>query len=785
MKTLFINNVLEAVPSVGTPFEGRIKVLAFSEDESQAGVIRINVKAPGAPYVLPVQYLREAMNSGTAVQVDVPTNHNAAAESQLLLQCKTSAAEDVKVKTKATSSRGAEAVLKGKALRLFREACGGMELLVGRQILYPTTDDSAASLDCYKFKQLIFDRHYANRAYREVAKKANQSKRRIERNFNKLLCGGLSALVPKVNVSVSRQKLGSKRRGLPPGLDKTGTNLTAPELRDTVRKYAESYAHGKLTLRNAYNRCMAYAYYAVPLSSEQKLRIDSGGRLTKDEVKAHLKRAEDRPSFAQFRVQAEAVMEELKIIGRKRPTELRPPVILRETRGRAREGILGPAFVYEADNTRLQHRLISDLRSRKIILNSTVYAVIDVWSTFVPNIFRSLGFAKYALGTAALRACLIDMEELCQRLHLPYDPSRIMPRIAPSVLRVDRGEFAGDSVMTLMEGRIVVEFTRPGQGPDKGSIEGAIGQLKHGIPTQDLYLPGEYPKRPGRGEEDGFKDACLTTDDWDRRAWEALDIYNDQPVLRDCLPLEALDSGLEGISRRELFFWGLEKRIGGAVYVSKAEEIKHFMQAGRALVTRDAICFGGEKYDCNQFDRYAFLRRSDSPYIDARFDDLGGHLIYIWSDAANEWLMAVNQNEEHRRLRYSFYQLDLHDERYSQEKIQTDLANTIHHGRRTDLLNKEARQKHKEALADQMGLPKQAKYSDMRDATAPLLEIEKARRASRLTSAFDAAREAEPTDQAQSNDSSSAAPSVQSPKDPKSAMSIEQIAAEQWSKHYA
>jgi len=339
--------------------------------------------------------------------------------------------------------------------------------------------------------------------------------------------------------------------------------------------------------------------------------------------------------------------------------------------------------------------------------------------------------------------------------------------------------------MTLMEGRIIVEFARPGQGSDKGTIEGAIGQLKHGIPKQDLYLPGEYPKRPGRGEEDGFKDACLTTDDWDRRSWEALAIYNDQPVPRDCLPLEALDSGLEGISRRDLFFWGLANRIGGAIYVSRSDEIKHFMQAGRAQVTRDNICFGTQKYECSQFDRYAFLRKSDSPYVDARFDDMKGHLIYIWSEVANDWLMAVNQNEEHRRLRHSFYQLDLHGERYAQEKVQTDLANTIHHGRRTEPLNKEAREKHKQSLADQMGVPKHAKYSDMRETTAPALEVEQARRASQLTSAHDAAYEARPNTQTQSSDTGESAASVQTPKGPNSAMSIEQIAAEQWSKHYA
>jgi hypothetical protein len=320
------------------------------------------------------------------------------------------------------------------------------------------------------------------------------------------------------------------------------------------------------------------------------------------------------------------------------------------------------------------------------------------------------------------------------------------------------------------------------------SIEGLISRLKHGRAMLSLYLPGEYPKRPGRGDKDGMDEASFTMLDWKRRSRLILDNYNEQPVPEKDMPLDALAAGIHNISRRGLFLWSLERRSGGATYFSKEEEITYLMQAGRARVATDGIHFGSSQiYDSDprDFDRRAFLSIATSPYVEARFDNLAGHFIYIRSPFEHRWVMALNQNEEYRRLRYSHLQLDFLSRKYREGAEELNEVNQINQELQAKALNREARQKEKEARESRKGKAKGEKRSDIRARTAMQTEFDRAGRAARQINKYQASQGIEePAEEG----STKRIPNQQSQEDvrkPVQSESVDQIASTLWRKRNA
>lgn len=730
MSHVLIRQVFGAVPQMQAPFRGSIRILAFSANGNYASVTRTDLEPCRAPFSVIINDLEEAILSGAVVQVDASFSHLIVSEDELSERSQTQ--YDV-AKTLMVALVGPERII-------------GIESLPLRGHLRSTTEedhetgheDPDFDWDQH-FVRVLFDKHYANSAFREVARRFKVSKRTVIRYFYKYLAYGMTPFAiagkkkPAYRAS-TRQKPGTGRRGLKPiinGARSEASLPTAADVRPEVEKYCELFLKGDKSFKAAYYMALRVKYAKKPISQERLDEVRQGKDLTWEEIEDVLRPPEERPTPGVFRDIIEQIKNERNIERPKSPSELRARKVEKEHRGRARDGVHGPLFLVEIDSTKLQQRHTSRLYPFHVISTSTLYLLVDVWSTFIIDWLRSLGNASFNLGSATVRRLVEDRGERYRALGIPYDPSRYAPPLAPTKIIADRFEFPGPMAKPLRQFGIKFGFTRPGRGDDKGPVEGAIGQVKHGQAKQRFVLPGEYPKMPGRGDDDGMSDATLDTRDHDERLYRAIDAYNDEPVPIEDYPPDALEAGLKNLSRRELFLWGLEHRRGGGLPVSDDDRITFFMQAGRATVTQAGIKLGEEWFDCPEFNSRLFLKRSNTNKLEARSDDLLGHFIYIRDPSTQRWLMAFNQDSEVRQLRYSVLELEPYRKEHALKTDQRTLVNEFNEVIKAEPLNREAERKHKEAKAYRRGAPKSEFEGDIRSVTAQDLALERAERASR------------------------------------------------------
>lgn len=714
MTSLLVKSVFGKLPEMQAPFEGQVRVVAFTDDRKSIALSRLDLRKPCAPMLVSVREFSKALEGGQIIELEEPNWQLPISESQL----------------------------PGKRRQAFIAARELMAPFIGLSDEEQPIDEAGRPLVKYDMPKLILNAHHRRVAFREASELKGVSEKTLERKFYRFLKYGMTVLAlagpqkPR-GQGPKWQKPGSKKRGRKPrsGADVAPTPTSA-EVKDRLKPYCRKFLEGKLTLQAAYHLSLLAHFSIRKMTAEELARIERREDLSIEEIENHLVPKDQRPTLDQFRYIAEKIRIESGIEKTKSIRELRPRQMPSSRRGRARDWVRGPAFEFEIDSTKLQRRMTSRIYPHRVLASSTEYVVVDKWSTAIVARFPSLDHPSFNLGAAALRACLQDKGEIFRDLGLPYGSDQLPTREAPSRLIVDRAEFVSNKAKPICDLGIQIRPAASGNAAGKGTIEGTFSGLKHGRARQHLFLPGEYPKFPKRGEDDGMHDACLDTDDSERRSWEVVLQYNAQPVPAEDFPPDALGMGLENISRIDLYLWGLKNRPGGPFLVSKRDEITYLMQQGFATVTPDGINFAGQSFDCPTFNKVAYLRRSSDPRIEIRFDNLVGHFIYILDDTVQDWAMAMNQNQEYAALRYTLLELQDFKTEYkkkaSQKKFQDDVNASI----RGQQINRETRALQKAAIARRKGHPKSGAHDRIRETTARELEIEHAQLASREISKY-------------------------------------------------
>lgn len=556
-------------------------------------------------------------------------------------------------------------------------------------------------------ESLAYDPELRSREFSRIASESNVSARKIRRLYYQYLAGGMTqlAVAPKKSGCLGEnQKKGTGRRG-PKAKKSIQCEVALPDVRDKLEKGARKYyISGQYTLLEAY---VATLKQHFPLGMKMVKDIDG-----KEKLEEIILPPEVRPTFMQFRHICEMI--EKKEGKRKcKPRRSRQSQDPWQFRGNARKGVFGPGARFEIDATKLQVQLVSRYGSAKLVGTPTLYVLIDVWSEAYVGYALSLENAGWALAAKALHCAFQEKELLFRRLGLPYTNEDWPCCQLPTRLTADRAELISDKAGLVPEIGIKVEIMPPMCPEAKGSVESAIKEVKHG---RSKKLPGTYAKMPGRREPNGKADAALTLDQLEQIIIRQIIKLNDAPVQLKNIPHQMLQNGDTYITRIGLYRWGLANCPGYTRKLTAKEVYTNLLSRDFASVTPKGIFYKSQIYFSDSLAENGFLARAAIGHfpVEIRFDEHLADQVWFLDEDSNDWLPAIIDNDDIRRLKIAFFELESFNTEAKQLIDRTKLENA-HQGQENekldDLIIKDAKRK---AKAARNGLGKTEGRSKMR-----------------------------------------------------------------------
>lgn len=519
---------------------------------------------------------------------------------------------------------------------------------------------------------LIFDPERRNREFSRIATASNVSSRSIRRIFYRYLAGGMVKMSMAAefrncgNPGVKQTK-GTGRRG-PKAVNSIQCEVPLPDFRDKLEDGArKNYMTGKYTLLEAYVLTLNKHF---PLG--MKFVDDMVGKRKLEEI---ILPPPVRPTYMQFRY----VCQELERKEGKRkskPRRSRQPDDPWQFRGNARNGIYGPGARFEIDATKLQIQLVSRYGSAKLVGTPTLFVLIDVWSEAYVGYALSHENSGWALAAKALHCAFQEKELLFKRLGLPYTNEDWPCCHLPTRLTADRAEFISDKAGSVPEIGIKVEIMPPMCPELKGSVESAIKEIKHG---RSQKLPGSYPKMPKRREPTGKADAALTLDQLETIIVRQIMKLNNAPVQLKNIPHQMLQTGETSITRIGLYQWGLANRPGYTRKLTAKEVYSNLLSMDFASVTPKGIFYKSQIYFSDVLAENGYLSRAAIGHfpVEIRFDEhLADHILFLDEDS-NDWIVAIVDNDDIRRLKIAFFELESFNDEAKRLIINAKLENTF------------------------------------------------------------------------------------------------------------
>jgi hypothetical protein len=241
----------------------------------------------------------------------------------------------------------------------------------------------------------------------------------------------------------------------------------------------------------------------------------------------------------------------------------------------------------------------------------------------------------------------------------------------------------------------------------KGKVESSFKDIKH---RDNFYhLLGRHPKNPGRREPDGKDKAALTLEELETCIVEIILDLNNEPVPSRYIPPEALSFGSSAITHIGLFRWGLDNRPGFTRSLDPKSVFSALLAKAKASVTSRGIHFKKECFFSPRLLELGYTARaanSGAFEIEIRYDDHFADQVWFCDPILGEWVPAMNDKEETRRLKASF--LELENFRREQERLalQAKAENVHRKHEKSKRINTMTERAAQEAKAQREGLPK-------------------------------------------------------------------------------
>jgi hypothetical protein len=653
-----VNDVLSAVSLTSAPFEGVVRIVGVTDDGTQVALVRLDLTSCRAPFTCLMVDVTEAFSRGEIVRLEEFDAGLVASRAQLM-----SGAED--------------------------------RLKQTLEVMFPLLGDN----------RLIFDSGYRGREFKNRAAECNISERTIHRHYYEYLWGGMTELAlagrpRKKSLMPVPQKEGTARRGRKPSADGNASK-PLPEVRKQLEHGARAnYLFGKHTLFESFNLTLKQHF-----SKGKQVKYGPGAQRSLEDILVPHAR---RPSLRQFRYICQ-LLEQKEGKRKRQPGRARFPKPKFLLRGRSRDGVAGPGYRFEIDATKLQVQLVSRYGRQLLVGEATLYIVIDVWSGAIVGYAVSLNNPSWALASKALRNCFTDKTEVFERLNLPYTSKDWPSRHLPSRLAADRGELVSDKAGVVPELGIVVEIM-PSMCPErKGKVESSFKDIKHGNNFYRMF--GRHPKNPGRREPDGKDTAALTLEELEMCIVEIILDLNNEPVPLRYIPADALSTGSSAITHIGLFQWGLDHRPGFTRSLSPKMVFNALLAKATASVTPRGIHFKKEYFCSPRLLELGYTARANSRAfeIEIRYDEHSADQVWFCDQISGEWVPATNDNEETRRLRASFLELEKFRREHEKWALEAKAENVHRKDKKAVRINAMTREAGQEAKKQRKGLPKSSK----------------------------------------------------------------------------
>lgn len=558
-------------------------------------------------------------------------------------------------------------------------------------------------------EELIFHDNKRNQAFiareKETKKQPCGACRNTIRNlFLRILASGWSELAyaPKYNERGgvgSKQSKKTARRGPKPKNPKNTSKVKLPDVEDDLRKGLELYYFsGQHTFDSSYHLTINRSFV-----DKAKLEKAKGKTFTIKEVR--LPRSQ-RPTKRQFRY----VMQKMEREGytrEKKPRKSRQPEKKKTYSGTARNGLIGPGSRFEIDATKYQVRPVSKYDSSRVLEPPTLYLIIDVWSGAIVGYAFSLESEGWPLTVKALLNCYEDKQKTFDRLNLPFNSSPDWSsHQLSSRLTADRGSMVSDKAGPCIEINGHIEITPAMRGDRKGNIEGAINLLKKG---HDYVLPGKYPKNRKRREPDGINTAALTFEALEKIVVETIVFLNSEPVPEKNIPIDMKLDGSVPLTYMGLYEWGLRNRPGQTRTIPPQDVYINLMTKDVASMTEKGISYKGSLFKCEALESHGYCAkaaRNGNYKIDIRFYELSSDLVWFFDEVSKVWLPAENQNEEIRRLKEAFFELEIRHQAAEELRDEIKGENVHRRHERSKQTKKEITEAQKKAKVAKAGKTK-------------------------------------------------------------------------------
>ena len=623
---LDINTVLRATPDCETLFPGFARLVTVTAD-GDASLIRLDIYPLKAPFNLPLSALIEAVQAGRILNNQIYDIGLHISKDQL--------------------SQAARHRLE-KNINLIK----------------PLLED----------ERLLSDSESRGREFAVRALECGVNVRLIRRLYYQYLWCGQTVLsfAPHFHKSGGRgkpQKEGSARRGRRSIKREESSEVALHEVREKIEKGVRRfYLSGRYTLKESYILTLKQYF-----SGGARPDKGSDNKIKLEEI---LLPNPKLPTIRQFRYVCELIEKQ---VGKriKLPRQVRAKAPIWTFRGKARQGVPGPGYRFEIDATKLQIQLVSRYGRANIVGSPTLYIIVDVWSGAIAGYALSLENASWALAAKALHNCFHDKGTLFKRLDLPYESVDWPCHHLPTCLAADRAELIGDKASMVSEVGIKVEIMPPMCPERKGKVESTINAVKHG---HFYHLPGSHPKFLKRRESDGKNSAAITIVELELIIVEAIMDLNNDPVPIESIPQEMLKDDKPNVSHIGLYSWGLKHRPGFTRTMSQKDIYTNLLTKAEASVTARGIYFKGQTYVCPHLhERGNLAHAADGGRykIEIRYDEHIADQVWFFDNISNEWVTAINDNEEIQRLKSAFYEIESFRQD-AQQLIRETKAENIH-----------------------------------------------------------------------------------------------------------
>lgn len=307
--------------------------------------------------------------------------------------------------------------------------------------------------------------------------------------------------------------------------------------------------------------------------------------------------SEEIPTIRQFKYwlqkETNIVERTVKRKGR-RKFELNHRAVL----GSSTKEVFGPGSRFQIDATVGDVYLVSRYNKDWIIGRPVIYAVIDVFSRMIAGIYVGLEGPSWIGAMMALTNAACDKVKYCKEYGIDITPEEWVCHYMPDVLLGDRGEIESTLIETLSNNfHVKIENTPPFRADWKGIVEQHFRTTNLKVKP---FVPGFIDKDFNvRGGKDYRLDAKLNIHQFTKIIINCAIYHNNHHWLKNYDPDEMMIEEDVPLYPRELWNWGMKRRMGGLRSYPEDIVKLNLMPTAQATVTYRGIKFKKMRYGCD------------------------------------------------------------------------------------------------------------------------------------------------------------------------------------------